>query len=115
MLLTISELCIKRPEKNPKGAELELDTDWNIEYNKKDDGFEYKCSLKTKGEFPFKVSVKGKILDDKLDKVPEEISLKILNNIVDIIPNLLNLSKEQEIKIELPLNIKKIESPMVAS
>ncbi|WP_421077665.1 hypothetical protein Mjas_08165 [Methanothermococcus sp. Ax23] len=115
MILTISELCIKRPEKNPKGAELELDTDWNIEYSKKEDGFEYKCSLKTDGEFPFKISVKGKILNSKFNEVPEEVSLKILNNIIEVIPNLLNLSKEKEIKIKMPLKIKRAGAQMVAS
>ena len=115
MILTISELCIKRPEKNPKGAEVELDTDWNIEYKKEDGGFKYRCSLETKGEFPFRVSAKGKILDNKLEKVPEEVSFKILNNIIEMIPNLLNMSKEKEIKIELPLKIKRVGAQMVAS
>ncbi|AEH06149.1 hypothetical protein [Methanothermococcus okinawensis] len=117
MLLTVSELCIKRPEKNPKNAELELNTDWSIDYNKKEDGFEYKCKLKTDGAFPFKISVKGMILDNDFNEVPEEVSLKILNNVVDIIPNLLNLSKEKEIKIkmDIPLNIKDEVSQKIAS
>ncbi|WP_421077383.1 pilus assembly protein [Methanothermococcus sp. Ax23] len=93
----IEKVRFIRPKENPKKGDLELNTNWKIDYKKMDDdSLEYICNLKVEGEFPATFVVEGIVecsMHQKDNKVSKEVSQSILDNAFQIMVNIINLTK----------------------
>ncbi|EHP85692.1 hypothetical protein [Methanotorris formicicus] len=101
MKMSIEKLKLVRPKENPKNTNLELDVDWNIEYKKiNNNSFCYICNLKME-EFPVSFVVEGVVeFEENTNNVSEDVSQSILDKLLQILVNLINLTKDVQVEVE---------------
>lgn len=114
MEITVKKLQMIRPEINPKNCNLNLDVDWNVDYNETDSSsLEYVCNLKSVNEFPIALVVEGNVEFEGLEVLSKELTGMILDNCFKIMINMVNLTKESNVKINNQYNDLSTEIPEI--
>ncbi len=103
MKISIEKLKLVRPYENPKNTNLELDANWKIEYKKiSSNSFGYICHLKMEGEFSISLIVEGIVeFEENINIILDNISQTILDRLFQILVNMINLTKETHIELDI--------------
>lgn len=109
MQMYIQKVGMFRPEINPKGQNLDLGVDWAVDYKNADlDHMEYICTLKTFQIFPLNFKIEGFLKFEELEKVSKtKISQIIFDRCLEILLEMVNLTKEYSFETELVKKIPK--------
>ncbi|AXV36892.1 MAG: hypothetical protein CIT01_01070 [Methanobacterium sp. BRmetb2] len=111
MKISVNKIQIIRPESNPKKSSLNLNVDWHVDFMEKSrSSMEYSCFIKTSPEYPIDFKINGIVGSENLkeENKIESKDLKDLNTILpgiifdnslNIMLNLINLTKDVNISI----------------
>ena len=111
MKISVNKIQIIRPESNPKKSSLNLNVDWHVDFMEKSrSSMEYSCFIKTSPEYPIDFKINGIVGSENL-KEENKIKSKDLKDLNTILPgiifdnslnimlNLINLTKDVNISI----------------
>jgi hypothetical protein len=102
MKMCIEKIGMIRPQHNIKSQELDLAVDWSVDFeNDTAKIMGYVCKIKTSKSFPLNLQIEGILNSDDLENFSKtEVSQVIFSKCLEILLNLLNLSKEYFFEIQ---------------
>ncbi|GAA5819179.1 MAG: pilus assembly protein [Methanobrevibacter sp. CfCl-M3] len=102
MKMCIEKIGMIRPQHNIKSQELDLAVDWSVDFeNDTAKIMGYVCKIKTSKSFPLNLQIEGILNSDDLENFSKtEVSQVIFSKCLEILLNLLNLSKEHFFEIQ---------------
>lgn len=100
--MCIEKIGMIRPQHNIKSQELDLAVDWSVDFeNDTAKIMGYVCKIKTSKSFPLNLQIEGILNSDDLENFSKtEVSQVIFSKCLEILLNLLNLSKEHFFEIQ---------------